>query len=124
VLAAIAHVEQAADDDGLRLADLAAAAGTSPFHFVRLFKRETGVTPYRYVLQARIRRAVGLLAETSRSVTEIAFDVGFGDLSNFLNAFRREIGCSPRQYRLALARRTSAAPAAPRGRHPRLAADL
>jgi AraC-like DNA-binding protein len=39
------------------------------------------------------------LRETSRPVTEIAFDVGFTDLSNFINAFRREIGVSPRRYR-------------------------
>jgi AraC family transcriptional regulator len=57
------------------------------------------VTPYRFLVQARIRRALALLRNTSRPVTEIAFDTGFGDLSNFINAFRREIGCSPRQYR-------------------------
>jgi AraC-like DNA-binding protein len=57
------------------------------------------VTPHRFLIQTRIRRAIALLRETSRPVTEIAFEVGFGDLSNFINAFRREVGVSPRRYR-------------------------
>lgn len=98
VVAAIAQIEKGARGE-LRLSELAESAGLSPFHFLRLFKRETGVTPYRFLVQTRIRRAVDLLRDTSRPVTEIAFDVGFTDLSNFINAFRREIGVSPRQYR-------------------------
>jgi AraC-like DNA-binding protein len=50
---------------------------------------------------ARIRRAVGLLRDTRSPVTQIAFEVGFGDLSNFINTFRREIGCSPSRFRKA-----------------------
>jgi AraC-like DNA-binding protein len=98
VVAAIDHIEHAGSHD-LGLADLAETVGLSPFHFLRLFKRETGVTPHRFLMQTRIRRAIALLRGTSRSVTEIAFDVGFGDLSNFINAFRREVGVSPRRYR-------------------------
>jgi AraC-like DNA-binding protein len=98
IVAAIAQIQGAATEE-LTLSDLAASAAMSPFHFLRLFKRETGVTPYRFLVQARIRRAVDLLRDTSRPVTEIAFAVGFTDLSNFINAFRREIGVSPRQYR-------------------------
>ncbi len=98
VLAAIERIEQSAEEE-LRLGGLAQSAGLSAFQFLRLFKKETGVTPYRFLLQARIRQAVALLRDTSRSVTDIAFDVGFGDLSNFINTFRREVGCSPRQYR-------------------------
>jgi AraC family transcriptional regulator len=98
VVAAISRIEQASADN-LRLGDLAASSGLDPFSFLRLFKGETGVTPYRFVLQTRLRRAIELLRDTSRPVTEIAFDVGFGDLSNFINAFRREVGVSPRAYR-------------------------
>jgi AraC family transcriptional regulator len=106
VLAAIARIERHAHEE-LDLACLAQSVNLSPFHFLRIFKRETGVTPYRFLLQTRIRNAIEFLRDTSQPVTDIAFDVGFGDLSNFVNAFRREVGCSPREYRksgLALAR--------------------
>jgi AraC family transcriptional regulator len=100
ILGAIATIEQCAERD-LSLADLSQAAGLSPFHLVRTFKRATGVTPYRFLLRTRIRNAIEMLRDTSAPVTSIAYDVGFGDLSNFINAFRREVGCSPRQYRSA-----------------------
>ena len=100
VVEAIGRLERA-EPGALGLTELAASVGLSPFHFLRLFKRETGVTPHRFLIQTRIRRAIALLRETSRPVTDIAFDVGFGDLSNFINAFRREVGVSPRKYRLS-----------------------
>jgi AraC-like DNA-binding protein len=71
----------------------------SPFHLLRLFKQEAGVTPYRFLIRARIRRAVALLLDTRRPITAIAFEVGFGDLSNFIHVFRREVGRSPRDFR-------------------------
>ncbi len=57
------------------------------------------MTPYRYLLRARVQRAIGLLANTDRPVTGIAFDVGFGDLSNFVRTFHRAAGVSPRRFR-------------------------
>ncbi|WP_163994785.1 helix-turn-helix transcriptional regulator [Pyxidicoccus caerfyrddinensis] len=98
VYAALAQIEHASKDE-LRLGDLARVAGLSPYHFLRVFKRETGVTPHRFLMQVRVRRAVELLRDTDRPVTEIAYDVGFGDLSNFINTFRRELGCSPARFR-------------------------
>jgi AraC-like DNA-binding protein len=98
--AALAYLEEAATG-AVRLGDVARAVGLSPFHFLRLFKRETGVTPYRFLVQARVRRAIPLLRDTRTPVTEIASDVGFGDLSNFINTFRREVGCSPARFRRA-----------------------
>jgi AraC family transcriptional regulator len=98
VLAAIGRIEQHAHEE-LDLAGLAQLVNLSPFHFLRIFKRETGVTPYRFLVQTRIRNAIEFLRDTSQPITDIAFDVGFGDLSNFINAFRREVGCSPREYR-------------------------
>jgi AraC-like DNA-binding protein len=85
--------------DDVHLADVARVAELSPYHFLRVFKHEIGVTPYRYLVRARIRRAVNLLITTRQSVTTIAYDVGFGDLSNFVNTFRREVGSSPTQFR-------------------------
>jgi AraC family transcriptional regulator len=100
IFAALEHIERTADAE-LSLSQLAGIVGLSPYHFLRLFKRETGVTPHRFLMQTRVRMAVALLRDTDRSVTEIAFAVGFGDLSNFINFFRREIGCSPSRFRKA-----------------------
>ena len=74
---------------------MAEAAGVSPFHFVRLFRRHFGLTPYQYVIRARLRHAILLLRETSMPVTDIAYEVGFGDLSNFVRTFRHHVGCTP-----------------------------
>jgi len=90
---------EASCDQPLSLAELAARAGLSPFHFLRVFRRVTGTTPHQYLIGARLRRAARLLLDTSRPVTEIAYDAGFEDLSNFVRTFHRTIGCTPRAYR-------------------------
>jgi AraC family transcriptional regulator len=79
----------------------AGAAGLSPFHFLRLFAKILGVTPHQYLVRARLRHAARLLAEDDRPITDIAFDVGFGDLSNFVRTFHRAAGVSPRRFRQA-----------------------
>ena len=79
----------------------AAEAGMSAFHFLRLFARVVGVTPHQYLVRARLRRAARLLAQEGLSIAEVAYEVGFGDLSNFIRAFSRAAGLSPRQFRRA-----------------------
>ena len=91
-----AHAHEAMD-----LARVARASGVSAYHFLRLFSRVTGVTPHQYLVRARLRRAARLLAQEARPIAEIAFEVGFGDLSNFIRTFRRAAGASPRQFRSA-----------------------
>jgi AraC family transcriptional regulator len=59
------------------------------------------VTPHQYLVRARLRRAARLLAEDARSITDIALDVGFADLSNFVRTFHRAAGVSPRSFRRA-----------------------
>ncbi|MGK3996812.1 helix-turn-helix transcriptional regulator [Sorangium sp. So ce1024] len=76
-------------------------AGLSAFHFLRLFARVLGVTPHQYLVRARLRRAARLLADGALSITDIAFEVGFGDLSNFVRTFSRAAGVSPRAFRQA-----------------------
>ncbi len=83
----------------LRLEQVAAVAGVSQFHFLRLFGRVTGFTPHQYLLRARLRRAVELLADPAQRIGDIAFEVGFGDLSNFVRTFHRAAGMSPRRFR-------------------------
>jgi AraC family transcriptional regulator len=79
----------------------ASAAGLSAFHFLRLFAHVLGVTPHQYVVSSRLRHAARLLAEDTRSITDVAYDVGFGDLSNFVRTFHRAAGVSPRRFRQA-----------------------
>jgi AraC family transcriptional regulator len=78
---------------------LAASAGMSRYHFLRVFRRLTGMTPYQYLLSARMRRAAFELGSTRRPVLEIALDRGFGDLSTFNHRFRAAFGATPTQYR-------------------------
>jgi AraC-like DNA-binding protein len=86
-------------DDALTLAGMAGEAGLSAYYFLRTFECLTGVTPHQYVLRTRLREAAIRLAEEPARVGEIAFDCGFGDVSNFNHAFRAEFGVSPRAYR-------------------------
>jgi AraC family transcriptional regulator len=83
------------------LALMARQADLSPFHFLRLFARVLGVTPHQYLVRCRLRHAARLLADPVRSITDIALDVGFQDLSNFVRTFRRAAGVSPRAFRKA-----------------------
>jgi AraC-like DNA-binding protein len=83
------------------LAKTARRAGLSPFHFLRSFAQVIGVTPHQYLVRSRLQRAARLLAEQERAITDIAFDCGFNDLSNFIRTFRRAAGVSPRGFRRA-----------------------
>lgn len=86
-------------DDEISLDDAAALADLSPFHFLRVFRAVLGVTPHQYLVRARLRRAARLLADPSLPITQIALDVGFADLSNFVRTFHRAAGQSPRRFR-------------------------
>ena len=83
------------------LEDAAAQAGISPFHFLRLFSDVLGVTPHQYLVRSRLRHAARRLADDNSPITDIAYDVGFGDLSNFVRTFHRAAGVSPRKFREA-----------------------
>lgn len=85
------------------LGGIAKQAGVSAFHFLRLFSNVLGVTPHQYVVRSRLRHAARLLADDARSITAVALDVGFGDLSNFVRTFHRAAGVSPGRFR-AMAR--------------------
>ncbi len=85
----------------IELEDAAHQAGISPFHFLRLFSGVLGVTPHQYLVRSRLRHAARLLADEDRSITDVAYDVGFGDLSNFVRTFHRAAGVSPGKFREA-----------------------
>jgi AraC-like DNA-binding protein len=85
----------------ITLDDAAEQAGISPFHFLRLFSDVVGVTPHQYLVRSRLRHAARRLADDDSPVTDIAYDVGFGDLSNFVRTFHRAAGASPMRFRQA-----------------------
>ena len=84
----------------LRLEELAAVTHMSPYHFARLFKRATGVSPHRFVVRRRIDVATALLTESTTSISSIARAVGFRTASHFATTVRRITGMTPSAYRV------------------------
>jgi AraC-like DNA-binding protein len=85
----------------IELDDAARETGLSVFHFLRVFAGVLGVTPHQYLVRCRLRHAARLLADGTRPITDVALDVGFADLSNFVRTFHRAAGVSPRRFRQA-----------------------
>jgi AraC-like DNA-binding protein len=83
----------------LDITRLASIAYVSEAHFIRTFRATFGETPHRYLQRRRVERAMFLLGETGRSVTDICFEVGFGSLGTFSRTFRAIVGESPSAYR-------------------------
>ncbi len=98
VAAALRAIEERAGEP-LDLATLAGVARMSKYHFLRVFRRVAGVTPYQALLNARMRRAAERIAASRETIASIAFEAGFGDLSTFNNRFRAVFGMSPSAYR-------------------------
>ena len=85
--------------DRLTVADMARAAGLSPAHFSREFRRAFGESPHQYLLTRRLERAAALLRVTDWSVADICFAVGAGSVGSFTVSFSRVFGQSPTAYR-------------------------
>jgi transcriptional regulator GlxA family with amidase domain len=83
---------------------LARIAHLCPEHFIRTFRATFGETPHRYLQRRRVERAMFLLRETDRSVTDVCLAVGFTSLGTFSRTFRDIIGQSPTAYRAGAAR--------------------
>lgn len=92
-------IDEQAPNAGIDLDRLAALAGLSAFHFLRLFSRVVGVTPHQYVVRARLHRAARLLTDGDLPVTHVAYESGFQDLSHFVRTFQRAAGMSPGRFR-------------------------
>lgn len=97
---ALDHLE-AHHAEPLNMAAVAKQLGMSRFQFAHLFREQVGQSPYQYLITRRITHASALLRRGHRSVTEAALSVGFQDLGRFSRSFRRQLGCSPREYRRA-----------------------
>jgi AraC-like DNA-binding protein len=96
----------------LNVAALATAAGLSPAHFSREFRRAFGESPHRYLLTRRLERAAALLRNTDRTVADVCLMAGFTSVGSFTTRFGRTFGLSPTVYRSAFP------PAAARARIP------
>ncbi len=81
------------------VSELAALVQMSPSHFARVFRASFGVTPYRFVMQERIGKAKGMLAEAEMSASQIAMALGFSSQSHFAKVFRQFTGVTPKRYK-------------------------
>lgn len=85
--------------DELRLPELASLAGMSSSAFSRFFKLHTGRNLSEYIIDLRLGYAARMLVDTAKSISEIGFDCGFNNLSNFNRIFKKKKGCSPSEFR-------------------------
>jgi AraC-like DNA-binding protein len=107
ILSTIRYIETAYAEP-CSLEQLAQSVKLSRYHFLRTFMAVTGQSPNQYVINTRLRVAADLLLTTTGSVSEIAFKVGFNDLSYFHARFRSVFGCSPRRFRSDASSRANA----------------
>jgi AraC family transcriptional regulator len=101
---AIEYIHDHLGED-LSLASVAAQSGLSMFHFARMFKQATGLTPHQYILRSRLTQAKQLLTTSSDPVADVAYRVGFYDQSHFTAHFKRAFGLTPRIFRNQLTTR-------------------
>ncbi|MEQ2528997.1 helix-turn-helix domain-containing protein [Bacillaceae bacterium CLA-AA-H227] len=85
--------------DNMTVETLAGIAQQSKYHFIRTFKKTTGFTPHQYIMIFRIKKAKELLLFSSKSVTEISYELGFSSSSQFYRNFTNLVGCSPQKFR-------------------------
>ena len=85
--------------NGLTLKKIASKIAVTPEYLSGVFSKSVGVTVSKYILNLKLDKAKELLRETSKSVTEICYDSGFGNLSHFLRTFTKTVGVSPLNYR-------------------------
>jgi AraC family transcriptional regulator len=96
--AVVEYIEEHLDAD-LTLAEIAAVAHLSPYHFARQFKAGTGLPPHQYVIARRVERAQQLLHDGAMPLADIAVSAGFSDQSQLTQSFKRFVGVTPGQFR-------------------------
>jgi AraC family transcriptional regulator len=92
------YIEEFLDQD-LPLATVAAIGTVSPYHFTRLFRVMTGMSPHQYIIRRRVDRAKLLLTTTDWPLARVAREVGFASGSHLALHFKRVTGISPKRYR-------------------------
>lgn len=89
------HISQ-----NVTLKELCDISGYSPNYITRIFNKELGCSPHKYILEFRCRRAQNLLAYTSKNIAAIAAETGFNDTAHFSKYFKLATGLTPSQYRM------------------------
>lgn len=79
--------------------DIAKVSNYSPYYFIRMFKSETGKSPYEYLLELRMQKAKDLLQDHKHTITEICFMCGFNNPSHFASSFKKKLSVTPTAYR-------------------------
>jgi len=83
----------------IELDDLVKITNWKKHHFIRVFTKYIGVTPYQYILSRKIEKAKVLLFDETLQISSIAFELGFQSYSNFVNAFKKLTSITPEAYR-------------------------
>lgn len=99
VLAKVDDCIQERLHEDLSLTDLSAVAGLSPSYFLRSFKKATGQTPHRYLMDRRLQRAQDRLNQTDLAIVDIAYDCGFASQSHMTDVFKSRLDITPARYR-------------------------
>ncbi len=95
---AFTYIKQHYSED-LTLKDIAAEVNMSVYHFSRVFKARVGYSPYEFLIKTRLDAARYLLKTTNKSIKNIAYAVGYNNVSGFINAFKTKVGISPGKFR-------------------------
>ena len=82
----------------IKLSDIAALLGISQFYFCHLFKQSTGIAPYKYVIQQRVKKARNLIKHGNLPLVDIAYECGFSSQSQMTQHFRKHVGVTPKVY--------------------------
>lgn len=90
---------QAYYDSNILLDDICHSIHITPYHFIRIFKEKTGLTPHAYLLNVRIENAKKMLEKRECNITEAAYLCGFSAVSHFSTAFKRQVGIAPSEYK-------------------------
>ncbi|HSJ95432.1 MAG TPA: AraC family transcriptional regulator [Myxococcota bacterium] len=85
----------------VQVRELAEAINMSPFHFARMFKLATGHTPHAYITRQRMEKAKRLLVSSDLPLLEVAAHVGYQTQAHFTGVFHRQVGLTPRTYRVS-----------------------
>ena len=86
-------------NEPLTVQSLSAQIPMSPSHFSRVFKNQTGFSPYEFVLVTRLNKAKDMLQKTEDTILQIAYETGFNSASNFIYFFTTNTGISPGKFR-------------------------